>query len=100
MCAMDTGKWLRPTTAASPITGTRRPSPNPGRAAMAWLWLAGPVGRVVPARGGWRGYLRGVKNPDPPPGKSAMPQPGLTPLELAQDLVARTERGNDYARSR
>ena len=29
-----------------------------------------------------------------------MPQPGLTPLELAQDLVARIERGNDYARSR
>lgn len=29
-----------------------------------------------------------------------MPQPGLTPLELARDLVARIERGNAYARSR
>lgn len=29
-----------------------------------------------------------------------MPTPGLTPLELAQDLVARIEQGNVYARSR
>ena len=29
-----------------------------------------------------------------------MPKPGLTPLELAQDLVARIEQGNAYARSR
>ena len=35
-----------------------------------------------------------------PPIQSAMPKPGLTPLELAQDLVARIERGNAYARSR
>jgi hypothetical protein len=29
-----------------------------------------------------------------------MPRPGLTPLELAQDLAARIEQGNAYARSR
>lgn len=29
-----------------------------------------------------------------------MPRPGLTPAELAQDLVARLEQGNAYARSR
>ena len=34
------------------------------------------------------------------PIQSAMPKPGLTPLELAQDLVARIEQGNAYARSR
>jgi Protein of unknown function (DUF4231) len=44
-------------------------------------------------------YLRGVTNSDPPI-QSAMPKPGLTPLELAQDLVARIEQGNAYARSR
>ncbi|WP_203914045.1 SLATT domain-containing protein [Rhizocola hellebori] len=35
-----------------------------------------------------------------PPIQSARPSPGLAPLDLAQDLVARIERGNDYARSR
>jgi hypothetical protein len=40
-----------------------------------------------------------VKRSDPPI-QSAMPNPGLTPLELAQDLVARIEQGNAYARSR
>ena len=40
-----------------------------------------------------------MKNSDPPI-QSAMPRPGLTPLELAQDLVARVELGNAYARSR
>jgi hypothetical protein len=44
-------------------------------------------------------YLRGVTNSDPPI-QSAMPKPGLIPLELAQDLVARIEQGNAYARSR
>jgi hypothetical protein len=29
-----------------------------------------------------------------------MPRPGLTPAELAQDLVGRIEQGNAYARSR
>jgi hypothetical protein len=29
-----------------------------------------------------------------------MPKTGLTPFELAQDLVARIEQGNAYARSR
>jgi hypothetical protein len=29
-----------------------------------------------------------------------MPKPGLTPSELAQDLVSRIEQGNAYARSR
>jgi hypothetical protein len=40
-----------------------------------------------------------VKNSGPPI-QSATPNPGLTPLELAQDLVARIEQGNAYARSR
>lgn len=41
-----------------------------------------------------------MKDADPPPIQSAMPQPGLTPFELAQDLVARIEQGNAYARAR
>ena len=40
-----------------------------------------------------------MKKPKPPI-QSAIPKPGLTPLELAQDLVARIEQGNAYARSR
>jgi hypothetical protein len=32
--------------------------------------------------------------------QSDMPQPGLTPLELGQDVIARIERANQYARSR
>ena len=51
------------------------------------------------ARSGPGGYLRGVRHPDPPI-QSAMPQPGLAPLELAQDLVDRIEQGTAYARSR
>jgi hypothetical protein len=35
-----------------------------------------------------------------PPIQSAVPKPGLTPLELAQDILARIEQGNTYARSR
>jgi len=34
------------------------------------------------------------------PIQSDIPPPGLTPLELAQDLLSRIERGNKYARSR
>src|SRR5205823_4722601 len=34
------------------------------------------------------------------PIQSAMPRPGLSPSELAEDLVARIEQGNTYARSR
>jgi hypothetical protein len=34
------------------------------------------------------------------PIQSAVPAPGLTPVELLQDLVSRMERGNAYARSR
>jgi hypothetical protein len=44
-------------------------------------------------------YLRGVKHSDPPI-QPTMPKPGLTALELAQDLVARIEQGNIHARSR
>jgi hypothetical protein len=36
----------------------------------------------------------------PEPIQSAVPRPGLSPLELAQDLVSRIERGNQYARLR
>jgi hypothetical protein len=32
--------------------------------------------------------------------QSALPKPGLTPVELAHDLLSRIERGNDYARDR
>jgi len=32
------------------------------------------------------------------PIQPAAPAPGLSPLELAQDLLSRIERGNDYAR--
>jgi len=35
-----------------------------------------------------------------PPIQSAMPRSGLTPSELAQDILARIEQGNAYARSR
>lgn len=35
-----------------------------------------------------------------PPIQSAVPAPGLSPLELAQDLLSRIERGNTYARTR
>jgi len=34
------------------------------------------------------------------PIQSAPPKPGLSPLELAQDVLARIETGNEYARSR
>jgi hypothetical protein len=34
------------------------------------------------------------------PIQSAVPTPGLTTAELAQDLLSRIERGNNYARSR
>jgi hypothetical protein len=34
------------------------------------------------------------------PIQSDVPLPGLTPLELAQDLLSRIDRGNEYARSR
>jgi len=34
------------------------------------------------------------------PIQSAPPKPGLGPLELAQDVLARIEMGNEYARSR
>jgi len=34
------------------------------------------------------------------PIQSDLPRPGLTPLELAQDVVARIERANQYARTR
>jgi len=34
------------------------------------------------------------------PIQSDPPKPGLSPLELANDLLARIERANDYARSR
>src|SRR5262245_56076485 len=39
-------------------------------------------------------------NPAGSPIQSATPQPGLTPLELARDLLARIEVGNSYAQSR
>jgi hypothetical protein len=32
------------------------------------------------------------------PIQAAVPQPGLTPLELAQDLLSRIDQGNKYAR--
>lgn len=32
--------------------------------------------------------------------QSAVPSPGLTPLELAQDLLSRIDQGNKYARSK
>ncbi|AIG73778.1 MULTISPECIES: DUF4231 domain-containing protein [Amycolatopsis] len=35
-----------------------------------------------------------------PPIQSALPRPGLTPLELAHDLVERIEQGTKYARIR
>ncbi|MEV7550087.1 DUF4231 domain-containing protein [Amycolatopsis sp. NPDC089917] len=35
-----------------------------------------------------------------PPIQSALPRPGLTPLELAHDLVERIEQGTKYARVR
>ncbi|WP_410655251.1 DUF4231 domain-containing protein [Amycolatopsis sp. lyj-112] len=35
-----------------------------------------------------------------PPIQSALPKPGLSPLELANDLVARIEQGTKYARIR
>ncbi|MGK4592749.1 DUF4231 domain-containing protein [Amycolatopsis sp. w19] len=35
-----------------------------------------------------------------PPIQSAQPRPGLTPLELAHDLVERIEQGTKYARIR
>src|SRR5262249_47494394 len=35
-----------------------------------------------------------------PPIQSATPQPGLTPIELAHDLLSRIEVANSYARSR
>ncbi|MEV6646130.1 hypothetical protein [Amycolatopsis sp. NPDC051371] len=35
-----------------------------------------------------------------PPIQSDPPTPGLSPLELAQDVLARIERANEYARSR
>jgi hypothetical protein len=35
-----------------------------------------------------------------PPIQSAVPAPGLTPLALAQDLLARIEQANTYARTR
>lgn len=53
---------------------------------------------VAHARSGYRDYFQCVKNSGPPI-QSAAPKPGLTPLELAQDLVARIEQGNAYARS-
>jgi Protein of unknown function (DUF4231) len=34
------------------------------------------------------------------PIQSDVPSPGLTPLELAQDLLSRIEQGNRYARSK
>ncbi|MFD8495999.1 SLATT domain-containing protein [Amycolatopsis sp. NPDC059657] len=34
------------------------------------------------------------------PIQSDLPKPGLTPVELAEDILARIERGNEYARSR
>lgn len=40
-----------------------------------------------------------MKVPDAPI-QSAVPSPGLSPLELAQDLLSRIERGNTYARTR
>lgn len=35
-----------------------------------------------------------------PPIQSDVPDPGLTPLELARDVLARIERANTYARAR
>jgi hypothetical protein len=40
-----------------------------------------------------------MRHPDKPI-QSAVPQAGLTPLELAQDLLSRIDRGNHYARSK
>src|SRR5262245_34205019 len=40
-----------------------------------------------------------MKVPDAPI-QSAVPPPGLPPLELAQDLLSRLDRANTYARSR
>jgi hypothetical protein len=40
-----------------------------------------------------------MKEPDLPI-QSAVPAPGLTTAELAQDVLSRIERGNAYARSR
>ncbi len=41
-------------------------------------------------------YSRRVK----PPIQSDPPTPGLSPLELAQDVLARIEKANEYARNR
>jgi hypothetical protein len=35
-----------------------------------------------------------------PPIQSEAPSPGLTPLDLALDILSRIDRGNDYARSK
>ena len=45
------------------------------------------------------GYSSPVEKPDQPI-QSDVPSPGLTPLELAQDLLSRIDRGNTYARSK
>ena len=34
------------------------------------------------------------------PTQSALPDPGLDPVDLAKDVLSRIERGNEYARSR
>jgi len=45
------------------------------------------------------GYALIMSNSDQPI-QSAVPEPGLTSLELAQDLQSRIERGNEYADSK
>ncbi|XVV16569.1 SLATT domain-containing protein [Actinoplanes sp. CA-131856] len=45
------------------------------------------------------GYDPSMSAKDPPL-QSAVPVPGLAPLELAQDLMARIETANTYARTR
>jgi hypothetical protein len=70
-----------------------------GGLSPAVRWKSASGCPVAQARSEYGDYLRDVTKSDPPI-QSAMPKPGLTPLELAQDLVARIEQGNAYARSR
>ena len=52
-----------------------------------------------PERKASDGNILEMREQDPPV-QSAVPGPGLTPIELAQDLLSRIERANTYARTR
>lgn len=58
-----------------------------------------PYGSGIPV-GHTASYDPGVTPQPQEPIQSDVPRSGLEPLELALDLVARIERGNDYARTR